>query len=74
MTGLSQYLILWATLGLAAYGAFCLSVTFRGVTADAPIELRVAWWTGRLLLAVCSVALLLAVSKGMNVLIAWVLL
>jgi hypothetical protein len=73
ITGLTQYLILWATLGLAAYGAFCLSVTFRGITEDAPLELKVGWWTGRILLGVCSIALLLAVSKGMTALIAWVL-
>lgn len=73
MTGLTPYLILWATLGLAAYGAFCLSVTFRGITSEAPLELKFAWWTGRALLAICSVALLLAVSKGMTTLIAWVL-
>jgi hypothetical protein len=73
MTGLTQYLILWATLGLAAYGAFCLSVTFRGITSEAPLELKFAWWTGRCLLAVTSIALLLAVSRGMNVLIAWIL-
>ena len=73
ISGLTQYLILWAILGLGAYGAFCLSVTFRGITEDAPLELKIGWWTGRILLGVCSLALLLAVSKGMNRLIVWVL-
>jgi hypothetical protein len=71
--GLTHLLILWASLGLMAYGAWCLSVAVRGVTAEAPLELRVVWWTGRVLLLVASVALLLAVSKGMNELIGWVI-
>jgi len=56
-----------------AYGGFCLSVAFRGITGDATVELKVAWWTGRVLLIVASVALLLAVSKGLNELSAWVI-
>jgi len=73
MGGLAQLITFWATLGLLTYGGFCLSVAFRGITQDATIELRVAWWTGRVLLLIASVALLLAVSKGMNELIAWVI-
>lgn len=73
MTGLSPLIVLWGSLGLLAYGAFCLSVAVRGLTPEATIELRIAFWTGRALIAVSSVALLLAVSKGMNELISWVL-
>jgi len=48
-------------------------VAFRGITSDATVELKVAWWTGRILLIVASVALLLAVSRGLNELITWVI-
>lgn len=70
---MTPLLTLWLSIGLLAYGAFCLSVAVRGVTEEATLELKIAFWTGRALLAVSSVALLLGVSKGMNALIAWVL-
>jgi len=72
MGGLNNLVIFWVSLGLLAYGAFCLSVAFRGIMDGATVELKVAWWTGRILLMVASVALLLAVSRGLNELIAWV--
>lgn len=70
---MTPLITLWAALGLLAYGAFCLSVAMRGMTDEATLELKIAFWTGRALLGVSSVALLLGVSKGMNELIAWVL-
>lgn len=73
MGGINHIVILWASLGLLAYGGFCLSVAFRGITGDATVELKIAWWTGRALLAVASVALLLVVSRGLNELIGWVI-
>ena len=73
ITGLTQYLILWATLGLAAYGAFCLSVTFRGITEDAPLELKVAWWCGRFILVVATIALWIVLSRGLIELSLWIM-
>ena len=69
-----QILLLWCGVGLLAYGAFTLSVVFRGIKEDeAPLELKVAHITGKILLGIASVALLLVVSKGLNELIGWVL-
>jgi len=70
---MGELLVLWAALGLLAYGGFCATVAVRGIIAEAPWELRVVWNTGRALIAVASVALLMTLSKGLLVLAQWVI-
>jgi hypothetical protein len=43
------------------------------VTVEAPLELRVAWWTGRVLMIFASVALWLVGSKALLILAQWVM-
>jgi hypothetical protein len=66
-------IILWAALILSLYGGGCIYIACTGVTVEAPLELRVAWWTGRVLMIFASVALWLVGSKALLILAQWVM-
>jgi len=66
-------LMLWAIIALSGFAGWCLYVVFSGLTEKAPLELQVAWWIGRLVLAIAAVALLLISSKGLLLLSQWVM-
>ncbi|MBI4381413.1 MAG: hypothetical protein HY574_09525 [candidate division NC10 bacterium] len=69
---MSDLLTFWLSLGLLAYGAFALSVVFRGIEMEvAPLELRICYFTGRILVGAASLALLLVISRGLIMLAAW---
>lgn len=70
---MDNILILWAALSLSLYGGWCIYIACTGVTAEAPVELLVAWWTGRVLLILASIALWLVGSKALLILADWVI-
>lgn len=70
---MTDLLTLWAALSLSLYAGWCLYIAFTGLTAEAPLELRVAWWCGRVLLIVASISLWLVASKALLVLAQWVM-
>lgn len=63
--------LLWAMLLLTAFAGWCLWVVFSGLTENAPLELRITWWVGRIILIVLAVALLISMSKGLLILMEW---
>jgi len=68
---MNDLILLWGVLALLSYGGWCVSVAVRGLTYEAPLELLVVWWSGRILLVVASLVLLLAVSRGIIEIATW---
>lgn len=63
--------LLWAMLVLTTFAGWCLWVVFSGLAENAPLELRVTWWIGRIILVLLAIALLISMSKGLLILMEW---